>query len=589
VLRDRLSDADESVRLNAALDLADAADPAGISVLLDALGHEWPAVRSRFARRALIGLGDGAIPELERASGARDPLVALGAAVALGQIDPARRPDALRGLQRALAAGGSACQDALVVLWEDGDGAALLRRDLLAVMDGEGDGRWQTDARALAALLLAGEAADWPPAQGAFLRALDSDVAAVSRGGAVALGHAGKALPEAVDRLEALTAGEGEEMPVCMGAIYALARVGEPDRAVAVLQRALGSRAAGLRVAAVRILGELGAMEPLFEPSDDMYSWLSSAHAVGTVPAERVSGLVAGALDDDDPNVRRNAILALSWLGVAARPAIARLKDELERPYFGLVAAEALARIDGRPLERPVDPDDFYPQVPIEWTDAKRGAFERLFNTIAATDGVTNVDYDLPYPKYEFLRYLSDTRRLMLHGSDRSDLELLKPLRNSSDVSDWGNVSGVYAERDPIRPIYFAVVDRHRSFGLINGCFAVADDGSIDSRFEDVGRPRHFRLSVGFPAVGEPIWREGSVYALPGETFEFWEEWTSRVPVRPVFRLAVSSDDLPLAVSYVDIRKGGSPWVDVEAPFPYLDDVWSVPVRGFPHRRETRP
>ena len=257
------------------------------------------------------------------------------------------------------------------------------------------------------------------------------------------------------------------------------------------------------------------------------------------------------------------------------------MSHRLPEPDLQLVAAGA--------IERAVDRDDFYARVPIEWTEAKRGAFDDFFEAVAVQEGVTDVDYDLPYPKHEFLRCLSDTRRLMLHGSDRRDLELLKPLRNSSDASDWGNVSGVYAEPDPIRPIYFAVVDRHQSFGLINGCFTVADDGSMDSRFEDVTRPRHFRLSVGFPAVGEQFWRDGWVYALPGETFEFWEEWTSRVPVQPVFRIAVSLDDLPLAVSYVDIRRGGSAWVDVDGPFPYLEDVWSVPVRGFPHQRETRP
>ena len=76
-------------------------------------------------------------------------------------------------------------------------------------------------------------------------------------------------------------------------------------------------------------------------------------------------------------------------------------------------------------------------------------------------------------------------------------------------------------------------------------------------------------------------WRRGTVYALPRETFEFWEEWTSRVAVRPLLKLAVGPDDLPLKDDLwgADLRKPGSIWVDPRAPFPYLEDVWAVPIR----------
>jgi HEAT repeat protein len=572
---------DESVRLNAALDLADAADPAGIPVLIDALGHEWSVVRASFARPALARLGHQAVPDLERAASAEQPLVALGAAVALAQIDPSRTREALAVLRRALAEGGPAAEDALEVLWLDRESARALRDELPAVVGGVGDGGWLTDARVLAALLLAREAPEWASAQAAVADALASDEPAVRRGGAVAFGHAGMASPDVVRRLQVLVLDEDEVIPVRIAAAYALARVGDPAKdSIPPLTTLLGSGVAGVRVAAVRILGEMGAGEPLYEQSDNRYVWLASAHAVATVEPDRVAGLVASALDDADPNVRRNAILALSWFGPAAREAGRRLAEQLAEPYFGPLVAEALARIDGRPVQRSIELDDLYPQVRIEWTEPKRAAFEHLFAQ-ATADG-SAIPYDLPYPKHEFLRYLCDTRRLMLHGSARSDLDILKPLRDSTDVSEWGNLSGVYAESDPVRPIYFAVVDRRGSFGLMNGCFAIADDGSMDSRLDDPARPRHYRLSVGFPSVGADIWREGWVYALPGDTFEFWEEWTSRAPVRPVFRIAVSRDDLPLDVSYADVRKPGGPWVELDAEFPYLDDVWAVPVRVVP-------
>jgi hypothetical protein len=74
------------------------------------------------------------------------------------------------------------------------------------------------------------------------------------------------------------------------------------------------------------------------------------------------------------------------------------------------------------------------------------------------------------------------------------------------------------------------------------------------------------------------------VYALPPDTFEFWEEWTSREPVRPLFRLGVSRDDLPLPVSFTDVRKRGPVSVAPTSSFPYLDDAWAVPIKTAPMR-----
>lgn len=580
-LRARLLDADDSVRLNAAIDLAEAGDAAAVPVLVEMLAHDRAVVRRRFVRPALVQVGARAARDLESAASAGDPLVALGAAAALAAIDSSRRAELLRALRRALEAGGPARDDALQTLWDDPDAAALVREDLLRVDDG--DGGWQTDARSLALLLLARVAPRWSPAQRSFLAARSSDVAAVRRGGALALGHAGQGPGNAVGRLEATVLDEVEQVPVRMAAAYALARVGDPDiHSVPALRRLLAGAVPGLRVTAVRILGETGAGGQLYEPSGNLYRWLVSAHPLRGIPPERVVGPLTEALDDDDRNVRRNAVLALSWLTTAGRKAAPSLERMLDQPYLGPLASEALSRIDGRRLEREVELDDLYLQVRGDPTGEKAKAFEQLFDQAAADAAGAELRYTLPFPKHEFLRHLCDTRGVMLHGSERGDLDMLKPLRDSTDAAAWGNVSGVYGEPDPIRPIYFAIIDRTRSFGLLNTCFTMAADGSIDTRLDDARRPRHYRLSVGFPAVGAEIWRDGWIYVLPADTFEFWEEWTSRVPVQPIFRLAVSRMDLPLALSYADLRKPGSPWVAPDAELPYLDDVWSTPVKPLP-------
>jgi hypothetical protein len=449
---------------------------------------------------------------------------------------------------------------------------------LLAVVQGdEGDGSWQSDDRVLAAVLLGRVTAEWTAALEAFADALDAEQPVLRRGGALALGHAGRAPSLARARLAQLMADEEEEFAVRIAAAYAYARVAD---AVPALADLLETATPPMRVVAVRILGEAAANEPLYR-ADNIYNWLSSAHDVRPMAASRVLTLLSSALEDDEANVRRSAILALSWLGAQAQPAVRALEREKRLVE---AAAEALARIDGRPAPGTVDLDDLYQRLPIDLTNEKRLAFEALYEYARTLLPGNELSYDLPYPKHEFLRYLCDTRGLMLHGSHRGELDLLKPERDSVDAADWGNVSGVYAEPDPVRPIYFAVVERTRSFGLVNGCLALAADGSEDTRLEDPSSTRHYHLTVGLPAIGQDFWRPGWVYALPPDTFEFWEEWTSREPVRPLFRLGVSRDDLPLPVSFTDVRKRGPVSVAPTSSFPYLDDAWAVPIKTAPMR-----
>ena len=106
------------------------------------------------------------------------------------------------------------------------------------------------------------------------------------------------------------------------------------------------------------------------------------------------------------------------------------------------------------------------------------------------------------------------------------DLDILKPLRWSTDGADSGNVSGVYADKDWIRPIYFGVVNRKRCFGLINGFFDQTADGEI-TLAEDAGYDRRFyRLTVGVTGLPRSPWQNAMIYILPPDTFEFWNEWT---------------------------------------------------------------
>jgi hypothetical protein len=77
-------------------------------------------------------------------------------------------------------------------------------------------------------------------------------------------------------------------------------------------------------------------------------------------------------------------------------------------------------------------------------------------------------------------------------------------------------------------------------------------------------------------------WRSGCIYVLPEESFDYRKEWTSRVPVRPLMRLPVEPDDLPLRdqVWGADGRYPVAVRVRPDQPFPFLADAQGTPVRA---------
>ncbi|MEM7466059.1 MAG: hypothetical protein AAF387_04170, partial [Pseudomonadota bacterium] len=124
-------------------------------------------------------------------------------------------------------------------------------------------------------------------------------------------------------------------------------------------------------------------------------------------------------------------------------------------------------------------------------------------------------------------------------------------------------------------------IHRGRCFGLHNGFFDLREDGTLADK-EDQGLDRrYYKLTIGITGLRRDPWRNGTVYALPPESFEYWEEWTSRTPVRPILRLAVTPEDLPLkadlwGTEYRMFAYGS--WVNPHKdPFPFLKDVRSTP------------
>ena len=168
-------------------------------------------------------------------------------------------------------------------------------------------------------------------------------------------------------------------------------------------------------------------------------------------------------------------------------------------------------------------------------------AFDDAFASPGARGGI---EYQLPYPKQEFLRYLVAKHDVVLHGSGNGTIDLFEP---TWQTDYFGRVrKAVFAASDGIWPMFFAILDRSRYHGsLRNVCYWDVDDAG--------NRQKCYGFSINTAFLERQPWREGSIYVLPRATFERVvdehgnpsEEWLSTRAVIPAARLAVSPLDFP--------------------------------------------
>jgi hypothetical protein len=227
-----------------------------------------------------------------------------------------------------------------------------------------------------------------------------------------------------------------------------------------------------------------------------------------------------------------------------------------------------------------VDIPSYYLRAPqIALNAGEVAAIEQCYQAVLATQGRQPVAYTLSMPKWRFLSHLCETQDILVHGSERDDIDEFEP-RQSNDVSEFGNRRAVYASSDAIWAMYFAVVNRRTVASLINASARfIGRDGP--------GAPYYF-FSVGFAddaGHAANAWRDGTIYVLPRAGFlqqapipvpggvVQTAQWASPSPVRPLFRLHVSPADFPFLhqtrvhdIGVVQQRAAanpdGFPWLD---------------------------
>ncbi len=188
------------------------------------------------------------------------------------------------------------------------------------------------------------------------------------------------------------------------------------------------------------------------------------------------------------------------------------------------------------------------PQPPFEQSTEKQNAFDQL---IDSTPPGSWIDYQLAYPKWQFLSYLCSTRNLVLHGTQNQDIAVVEP-RKVIDIKAFSGQEAIYATTDGIWVIFFATVDRVNFGGLslFNSCLEIQIAPGMRMG------PFYF-FSITHSVLMQKPWYEGAVYLLPRAGFQqepaqqmmgaelIFPHWINAKPANPVAKLIVQPQDFP--------------------------------------------
>jgi hypothetical protein len=185
----------------------------------------------------------------------------------------------------------------------------------------------------------------------------------------------------------------------------------------------------------------------------------------------------------------------------------------------------------------------------VSYHPEKEAAFQSLLDTIQADPNGAPVDYQLPYPKHEFVQFVMAQDTFIFHGSNNRAITEFTPVRTSAELFDRhgrGNLAAVYGTHDGLWAMFFAVVDREKLRGSIrNGVMYVHNSAGEQLAV--------YNFSINQEQLPEKPWTAGALYLLPRGSFErqmltensYSNEWASYTPVKPLVRLDVEPEDFP--------------------------------------------
>lgn len=190
-----------------------------------------------------------------------------------------------------------------------------------------------------------------------------------------------------------------------------------------------------------------------------------------------------------------------------------------------------------------------YPAPEIEITPEKEAAFASLLQNILEKADGEWINYDLPYPKHEFIQYVIARDLIIFHGSNKDDIEAFSPVRKSYELRDEsgrGNLQAVYGTHDGLWSMFFAIVDRPNLRGSIR-------NGVMYFQNQAGDKLAMYNFSINQDQLPEKPWRQGTLYFLPRDTFArlkltentYSNEWASEKEVKPLAKLSLEPEDFP--------------------------------------------
>jgi hypothetical protein len=201
-------------------------------------------------------------------------------------------------------------------------------------------------------------------------------------------------------------------------------------------------------------------------------------------------------------------------------------------------------------------PSYWKPRPPAAADSETTASFDRLLERALALGPDQPAEYRLAAPKWQFLCHAAERADLVLHGSGDPLIRRFEP-RQPDDSLDFSNRRAVFAATDGIWPLYYAILDRDRfpEMMLCNSCIRVSATAG------QLSEPYYF-FSVSRDALDQRPFRPGSVYLLPGGTFERQPPLTVEGGAVHVAQAASAEPVTPAAVFRVE-----------PSDFPFLDQI----------------
>jgi hypothetical protein len=213
----------------------------------------------------------------------------------------------------------------------------------------------------------------------------------------------------------------------------------------------------------------------------------------------------------------------------------------------------------------------------MELSAEKIAAFEEMFRK-GLTVPEEFLEYDLPYPKWQFLCYLGECKEIVFHGSQNTAIRVVEP-QQAHDIKEFSNQNAIYATPDGIWVMFFAILDRKQyPMSLFNSCVRTRLSSG------EWSAPAYF-FSITKSARSRNPWCQGAVYLLPRAKFmeeppQQYQEmevtlshWSCTEAVHPITRLRVGPEDFPfldqirghddeVLFARAQANPGGFPWIE---------------------------